>query len=55
MENLTINKTNNFDLENMTDEQLELITNQALFLRQKKQEEKITEIVKGNLFLLENI
>lgn len=45
MENLTINKTNNFDLENMTDEQLELITNQALFLRQKKQEEKITEIV----------
>lgn len=37
MENLTINNTSNgFDLESMTDEQLELITNRALFLRQKK-------------------
>lgn len=44
MENLTINTTNNIDLENMTDEQLEIFTNKVLFLRQKKQEEKIIEI-----------
>ncbi|MCI5588022.1 MAG: ORF6C domain-containing protein [Lachnospiraceae bacterium] len=55
MENLTINNTSNgFDLESMTDEQLELITNRALFLRQKKQEERITELTNNQKKLEEN-
>lgn len=54
MENSTINTSNGFDLESMTDEQLELITNRALFLRQKKQEERITELTNNQKKLEEN-
>lgn len=54
MENLTINTSSGLDLENMTDEQLELITNEVLFLRQKKQEEKITELANGQKKLEES-
>lgn len=54
MENLIVNTSNGFDLENMTDEQLELITNRALFLRQKKQEEKIIELTNNQKKIEEN-
>lgn len=54
MENLTNITSNGLDLESMTDEQLELITNRALFLRQKKQEEKITELTNNQRKLEES-
>lgn len=44
MENLMINETDNFNLENMSDEQLEVFTNKALFIRQKKADKKIEEL-----------
>lgn len=44
MENLMTLETENFDLDNMTDEQLEVQTNKILFVRQKRAEKKIEEL-----------
>lgn len=44
MENLMINGTNNFNLEGMTDEQLEIVTSKALLIRQKNADAKIAEL-----------
>ena len=54
MENLMINGTENLDLDNMTDEQLDVITSKALFIRQKKADEKITELANKQAKLEEN-
>ena len=43
MENLMTLETENFDLDNMTDEQLEVQANKILFVRQKRAEKKIEE------------
>ena len=37
-------ETENFDLDNMTDEQLEVQANKILFVRQKRAEKKIEEL-----------
>lgn len=44
MENLMTLETENFDLDNMTDEQLEVQANKILFVRQKRAEKKIEEL-----------
>ena len=44
MENLMINGTNDFNFDLMTDEQLDISITKALFARQKKADEKITEL-----------
>ena len=44
MENLVTLETENFDLDNMTDEQLEVQANKILFVRQKRAEKKIEEL-----------
>lgn len=44
MENLITLETENFDLDNMTDEQLEVQANKILFVRQKRAEKKIEEL-----------
>ena len=44
MENLMNLETENFDLDNMTDEQLEVQANKILFVRQKRAEKKIEEL-----------
>ena len=44
MENLMNLETESFDLDNMTDEQLEVQANKILFVRQKRAEKKIEEL-----------
>ena len=44
MEKLMNLETENFDLDNMTDEQLEVQANKILFVRQKRAEKKIEEL-----------
>ena len=54
MENLMNYGTESLDLDNMTDEQLDVITSKALFIRQKKADEKITELANKQAKLEEN-